>query len=98
MGIIINHYKILTYGNLEVVEVNLLIEIKEIRRQDYKKAQKFAIQGMHLDWYMDSKDILDLYAKYFWYIELNHATKVYGAYVDGAFVGVLEFASKAKTL
>lgn len=50
-----------------------MIEIKEIRRQDYKKAQKFAIQGMHLDWYM----------------ELNRTTKVYGAYVDEIFVGVL---------
>ncbi|MFR2451707.1 MAG: GNAT family N-acetyltransferase, partial [Clostridia bacterium] len=56
-----------------------MIEIKEVCRQDYKKAQKFAIQGMHLDWYMDSKVILDLYAKYFWYMELNRATKVYGA-------------------
>lgn len=44
---------------------------------------------MHLDWYMDSKVILDLYAKYFWYMELNRATKVYGAYVDDIFVGVL---------
>lgn len=50
-----------------------MIEVKEIRRRDYKKAQKFAIQGMHLDWYM----------------ELNRATKVYGAYVDNIFVGVL---------
>lgn len=53
-----------------------MIEIKEVCKQDYKKAQKFAIQGMHLDWYMDSKVILDLYAKYFWYMELNRATKV----------------------
>ena len=44
---------------------------------------------MHLDWYMDSKVILDLYAKYFWYMELNRATKVYGAYADDIFVGVL---------
>ena len=66
-----------------------LIKIKEVRRQDYKKAQKFAIQGMHLDWYMDSKVILALYAKYFWYTELNRATKAYGAYVDDNFVGVL---------
>ena len=44
---------------------------------------------MHLDWYMDSKVILDLYAKYFWYMELNRATKVYGAYIDDIFVGVL---------
>lgn len=43
-----------------------MIEIREIRRQDYKKAQQFAIQGMHFDWYMDSKVILDLYARYFW--------------------------------
>lgn len=62
-------------NKLEVVGVKLLIEIKEVCRQDYKKAQKFAIQGMHLDWYMDSKVILDLYAKYFWYMELNCATK-----------------------
>ena len=66
-----------------------MIEIKEVCKQDYKKAQKFAIQGMHLDWYMDSKVILDLYAKYFWYMELNRATKVYGAYADDSFVGVL---------
>ena len=45
------------YGNIkeiykwEVVGVKLLIEIKEVCKQDYKKAQKFAIQGMHLDWY-----------------------------------------------
>lgn len=66
-----------------------MIEIKEICKNDYKKAQKFAIQGMHLDWYMDSKVVLALYAKYFWYMELNRATKVYGAYACGTFVGVL---------
>ena len=66
-----------------------MIKIKKIRRSDYKTAQKFAIQGMHLDWYMDSKAVLALYAKYFWYMELNRATKVYGAYVDERFVGVL---------
>lgn len=66
-----------------------MIEIKEIRRQDYKKAQQFAIRGMHLDWYMSGSFILDLYARYFWYMELIRATKAYGAYVDGEFVGVL---------
>lgn len=66
-----------------------MIEIKEIRKQDYKKARQFAIEGMHLNWYMDSRVILDLYARYFWSMELSRATKAYGAYVDGAFVGVL---------
>lgn len=34
-----------------------MIEIHDISRSDYKKAQQFAIQGMHLNWYMDSKAI-----------------------------------------
>ena len=66
-----------------------MIEVREIRRQDYKKAQQFAIQGMHLYWYMDKGVVLDMYTKYFWDMELNRATKAYGAYVDGDFVGVL---------
>lgn len=66
-----------------------MIEIKGIRKQDYKKAQQFAIKGMHLDWYMDKGFILNLYSKYFWHMELNRATKVYGTYVDNIFVGVL---------
>ena len=66
-----------------------MIEIGEIRRQDHKKARQFAIRGMHLDWYMDSGLVLDLYARYFWDMELCRATKAYGAYADGEFAGVL---------
>lgn len=66
-----------------------MIEIREIRKQDYKKAQQFSVKGMHFDWYMDSKWILNLYAKYFWSMELNRATKIYGAYINGKFIGVL---------
>lgn len=66
-----------------------MIEIRNLRKRDYKKAQKFAINGMHLNWYMDNKFVLDLYSKYFWHMELNRATKAYGAYVNGEFVGAL---------
>ena len=66
-----------------------MIEIREIRRQDYPKARQFAIQGMHFQWYMESKLLLNLYARYFWDDELNRATRVYGAYVNGTFAGVL---------
>lgn len=66
-----------------------MVEIREIRRQDYKKAQEFAIQGMHFDWYMDSRFLLKLYAGYFWNMEFNRATKAYGAYIDDEFKGVL---------
>lgn len=66
-----------------------MIEIKHIRKRDYKKAQQFAIEGMHLNWYIDAGVILNLYSKYFWHMELNRATKAYGAYVEDVFVGVL---------
>lgn len=66
-----------------------MIEVKEIRKQDYKKARQFAVTGMHFEWYMSSKFMLGLYSRYFWDLELNKATKTYGAYIDGEFVGVL---------
>ncbi len=66
-----------------------MIEIRELRRRDYKKARRFATQGMHLDWYMDSRWILSLYSKYFWHMELDRATRACGAYADGMFAGVL---------
>ena len=58
-----------------------MIEIKKLRKRDYKKAQEFAIHGMHLNWYMDKGFVLGLYSKYFWHMELNRATKAYGAYI-----------------
>ncbi len=66
-----------------------MIKIQELRKQDYKKARKFAIQGMHLYWYVSDKVTLNLYARYFLGMELNRATRAYGAYDDGKFVGVL---------
>lgn len=65
------------------------IEIKDIRKKDYKKAIQFAIKGMHFDWYLDSKFLLNAYGRYFWYLEINRATQIFAAYVDNEFVGVL---------
>lgn len=66
-----------------------MIKIQELRRQDYKRARQFAIQGLHLDWYVSGKISLNLYVSYFLDLELSRATRAYGAYVDGKFVGVL---------
>lgn len=66
-----------------------MIKIQELRKQDYKKARQFAIQGMHLYWYVSGKISLNLYARYFLDVELSCATRAYGAYVDNQFVGVL---------
>lgn len=65
------------------------IEITDIRKKDYKKAIQFAIKGMHFDWYLDSKFLLNAYGRYFWYLEINRATHIFAAYVENEFVGVL---------
>ena len=65
------------------------IEIKPIQKADYNKAIQFAIKGMHFDWYLDSKFLLNAYGRYFWYLEMNRATHIFAAYVDGTFAGIL---------
>lgn len=66
-----------------------MIKIQELKKQDYKKARQFAIQGMHLYWYVSDKISLNLYARYFLDLELSCATRAYGAYEEGNFVGIL---------
>ena len=65
------------------------IEIREMRKQDYNKAIQFAIKGMHFDWYLDNKFLLNAYGRYFWYLEMNRATQIFAAYAEDKFVGVL---------
>ena len=65
------------------------IEIRALQKKDYQKAIQFAITGMHFDWYLDPGPLLELYGRYFWCLEINRATQVIGAYMDGKFVGVL---------
>ena len=65
------------------------IIIKAIEKKDYKKAIRFAIEGMHFDWYLDSRLLLQAYGRYFWYLEMNRATQILAAYIDGTFAGVL---------
>ncbi len=65
------------------------IEIRNIRKKDYKKAIQFAIKGMHFDWYLDSKFLLNAYGRYFWYLEINRATQIFAAYAEDKLVGIL---------
>lgn len=67
----------------------VVIEIHDLRKKDHKKAIQFAITGMHFNMYLDSKILLNLYGKYFWYMELNRATQVIAAYVGDDFAGIL---------
>ena len=63
--------------------------IEMLRKKDYSKVIEYAITGMHLDWYMSSKFILNAYGKYFLYMELNRATQIIAAYEGDELAGVL---------
>ena len=67
----------------------MAIEIKELRIKDYNKVIQFAITGMHFNWYLDSKFLLNAYGRYFWYLEMNRATQILAAYDGDEFIGVM---------
>lgn len=75
----------------------MYIEIRNIDRKDEKYAMKFAIEGMHLDRYEKNKVLLRLYARYFWYLEMNRATQCIAAYVNGKLEGILLADIKGET-
>ena len=65
------------------------LQIKPLKKQDYGKAIQFAIRGMNFDRYMENKTILDLYGRYFWYMEMGRASQIITAYSGDELVGVL---------
>ena len=72
------------------------LELRELRKQDHGKAIQFAIKGMHFDWYTDSKFLLNLYGRYFWYLEITRATQVLAAYYGEEFAGVLLYEGRCE--
>ena len=65
------------------------IVIKEIRKKDYKKAIRYAIEGMQFNRYSNNKIFLNLYGRYFWYLELTNSTQIISAYMGDELIGVL---------
>lgn len=65
------------------------LELKELAEKDYKKVIQYAIKGMHFDMYIENKTILNLYGRYFWYLELLNATQVLAVYYGEELAGVL---------
>ena len=74
------------------------IEIRTLRRKDHQKAIRFAFVGMHFDWYTDSRALLWLYSRYFWYLELTRATQLLAAYDGDRLLGVLLAAVEGEPL
>ncbi len=52
---------------------------------------------MHFDWYTKNKLLLNLYGRYFWYLELNRATQIIALYADDELAGVLLADIKGKS-
>lgn len=65
------------------------LEFKELAEKDYKKVIEHAIKDMHFNLYIDNKTILNLYGKYFLYLELLNATQVLAVYYGKELAGVL---------
>ena len=65
------------------------LEIRKLRKKDAKKAIEFAIVGMHFNWYMDNKLLLNLYGRYFWYLEVTRATQIIAVYAGDQLAGIL---------
>ena len=76
-------YNVIFYANSVIDEVmGAEIDTHTDSREQLKGEALLLRALMHFD-------LLNLYAKYFWGMELNRATKAYGAYVGDQFVGVL---------
>lgn len=65
------------------------MEIKELQKKDFQKVIEYAISGMHFEEYLTNKFMLNIYGRYFWYLEYINATQVIAAYEDKKLLGVL---------
>ena len=65
------------------------MELRNFQSKDMNKVIQFAIKGMHLDLYLKNRLLLNLYGRYFWYLETNRATQMIAAYEGDTLAGVL---------
>lgn len=65
------------------------MKLKEFQNKDSSKVIQFAIRGMHFDLYLKNRLLLNLYGRYFWYLETNRATHIIAAYEEDTLAGVL---------
>lgn len=65
------------------------ITIRELREKDCSRVIPFAIRGMHFDEYTKNPLALHLYARWFVYDEMEHATQGIAAYQGKRLVGLL---------
>ena len=76
------------------------MEIKELQKKDFQKVIEYAISGMHFEEYLTNKLMLNIYGRYFWYLEYTNATQVIAAYEDNELLGLLiaDIKGRRKTI
>lgn len=72
------------------------LEIRELKKSDYKKVIQYAIEGMHFNWYIENKVVLNMYGRYFLYLEMLKATYVLASYYGDELAGVLMCEMKGR--
>ena len=72
------------------------IQIRDLDPRDEPKAISFAIEGMHLHWFVKSRRFERAYGRYFWDLERAKATDILAAYDGDRFLGVLLASMKGK--
>lgn len=72
-----------------------MLVLKSLASRDHKKAIDFAIEGMNFAEYISGRFIRQLYGRYFFYQELESATRVYAAYEGDRLLGVLMLKMKS---
>lgn len=65
------------------------MQIQMFQKRDTRRAIRYAVTGMHFDWYFDSRFLQNLYGRYFWYTAYSQATQIIAAYENGELAGVL---------
>lgn len=65
------------------------LTFKPLEKKDYKKAIYFAVEGMNFERYMENELLLNLYGRYFLYMELNRATQILALYAEDELAGIL---------
>ena len=66
-----------------------MIDFRMLKKRDYRKAIRMAVEGMHFDVYLENPMLRHLYGRYFLYDELNKATQVIAAYQGDVLAGLL---------
>ena len=72
------------------------LHLKNLQKKIIGMLYKFVITDMYFNWYLDNSLLLNLYDRYFWYLELYNTTQVISAYSNNQLANTLLDKMKGK--